>query len=431
MNNEKNKRIRIGETKVAEVKVEEQDINVENLKKDEDSGPEGAEFYNEAGEFDWDSFEATCPSKTRKHNPHIKTQNGDRVFSREVYAQEMYDILTAHDAQLGNVVTKLNPGEIHEGKIYAVSSDYISVDIGYRELIYVKYDKEPEEVQALKPGDETAVLITLLGKNSHITGSITGGVKHKVFMDLREAVETGGTAWIGKVTHMIENGGYMVLVQGIECFMPGSLAGINKLHDFGSIIGTEMYVVPVSFSPDRGTLVVSHRKYLQAMIPSELEKLKENQGETLVGNVTGTAKYGVFVEFNQCLTGMIHNNDLDEDTLTKFKARDIKPGDEVEFIVKDIISNTKITLTQKANAVVNPWTDIISRYQLPAVVEATVKTKKDYGLFITIEEGVTGLLHVSEVGEEIMDVFQKDDKITVQITRIDVDSMKVFLKMPQ
>jgi|TARA_B110000908_G_scaffold39724_1_gene48003 ribosomal protein S1 len=431
MNNEKNKRIRIGETKVAEVKVEEQDINVENLKKDEDSGPEGAEFYNEAGEFDWDSFEATCPSKTRKHNPHIKTQNGDRVFSREVYAQEMYDILTAHDAQLGNVVTKLNPGEIHEGKIYAVSSDYISVDIGYRELIYVKYDKEPEEVQALKPGDETAVLITLLGKNSHITGSITGGVKHKVFMDLREAVETGGTAWIGKVTHMIENGGYMVLVQGIECFMPGSLAGINKLHDFGSIIGTEMYVVPVSFSPDRGTLVVSHRKYLQAMIPSELEKLKENQGETLVGNVTGTAKYGVFVEFNQCLTGMIHNNDLDEDTLTKFKARDIKPGDEVEFIVKDIISNTKITLTQKANAVVNPWSDIISRYQLPAVVEATVKTKKDYGLFITIEEGVTGLLHVSEVGEEIMDVFQKDDKITVQITRIDVDSMKVFLKMPQ
>ena len=223
----------------------------------------------------------------------------------------------------------------------------------------------------------------------------------------------------------------MVLVQGIECFMPGSLAGINKLHDFGSIIGTEMYVVPVSFSPDRGTLVVSHRKYLQAMIPSELEKLKENQGETLVGNVTGTAKYGVFVEFNQCLTGMIHNNDLDEDTLAKFKARDIKPGDEVEFIVKDIISNTKITLTQKANAVVNPWTDIISRYQLPAVVEATVKTKKDYGLFITIEEGVTGLLHVSEVGEEIMDVFQKDDKITVQITRIDVDSMKVFLKMPQ
>jgi ribosomal protein S1 len=60
-----------------------------------------------------------------------------------------------------------------------------------------------------------------------------------------------------------------------------------------------------------------------------------------------------------------------------------------------------------------------------------VKTKKDYGLFITIEEGVTGLLHVSEVGEDIMDVFSNGDKITVQIIRIDVDAMKVFLKMPQ
>jgi small subunit ribosomal protein S1 len=128
---------------------------------------------------------------------------------------------------------------------------------------------------------------------------------------------------------------------------------------------------------------------------------------------------------------MIHNNDLDEETLVKFKARQIIPGDEITFIVKDIISNTKITLTQKANAVINPWNDIISRYQMPCTFEATVKTKKDYGLFITIEEGVTGLLHVSEVGEDLMDVFSSGDKITVQITRIDVDAMKVFLKMPQ
>jgi small subunit ribosomal protein S1 len=314
--------------------------------------------------------------------------------------------------------------------VYAVNSDFISVDVGYRELVYVKYEKEPASVQALKPGEETAVLITSSDYNSHAMGSINGGVKHKVFMDLREAVESGGTAWIGKVTHMIENGGYMVNVQGVECFMPGSLAGINKLHDFTSIIGTEMYVVPVSFSPDRGTLVVSHRKYLQALIPGEIENLKANVGVEITGSVTGTAKYGVFVEFNSCLTGMIHNNDLDEETLAKFRARQIQPGDEIKFVVKDVISDTKITLTQKANETTNPWHDIASRYQIPSVVEAIVKTKKDYGLFISIEEGVTGLLHVSEIGEEIMNVFKNGDPITVQITRIDVESMKVFLKMP-
>ena len=68
---------------------------------------------------------------------------------------------------------------------------------------------------------------------------------------------------------------------------------------------------------------------------------------------------------------------------------------------------------------------------MPSIVQATVRTKKDYGLFINIEEGVTGLLHVSEIGEDIMNVFKAGDPITVQITRIDIDSMKVFLKMPQ
>ena len=427
MNNEKKKRIRISETETNQVQVEEPLTTVENFKP---SDPE-ISYLDEDGEFMWDAYEATCPSKTRKHNPHIKTRDGDRVFSREPYAQEMYDMLTEFSERTGELIPMLNLGEIHEGKIHGISSDFFSVDIGYREHVYVKYDKEPADIQALKPGDPTSVLITQVSNNSHVLGSISGGVKHRVFMDLRDAVEDGNTAWVGKVTHMIENGGYMLNVQGVDCFMPGSLAGINKLHDFASIIGTEMYVVPVSFSPERGTLVVSHRKYLQALIPGELEKLKENQGETLTGNVTGSAKYGVFVEFKGCLTGMIHNNDLDEETLVKFKARQIMPGDEITFIVKDIISNTKITLTQKANAVINPWNDIISRYQMPCTIEATVKTKKDYGLFITIEEGVTGLLHVSEVGEDLMDVFSSGDKITVQITRIDVDAMKVFLKMPQ
>lgn len=429
MNNEKNKRVRIGDVKTESTPVEELTENVENLQEVQEEETES--YYDENGVFMWDAYEATCPSRTKKPNQHIKTQHGDKVFSRESYAQEFYDLLTAFDADHGALLTKINPGEIHEGKIYAVSADFISVDIGYRELVYVKYDKEPVEVQSLKPGDETAVLIVQLGKNSHVLGSIHGGVKHKVFMDLREGVESGSTAWVGVVTHMIENGGYMVNIQGVDCFMPGSLAGINKLHDFSSIIGKEIYVVPVSFSPERGTLVVSHRKYLQALIPNEISNLKETQGETLTGNVTGTAKYGVFVEFNKCLTGMIHNNDLDEDTLAKFKAREIKPGDEISFMVKDIISNTKITLTQKANITVNPWSDITTRYQIPSVVNAVVKTKKDYGLFITIEDGVTGLLHVSELTEEVMSVFKSGDPITVQITRIDVDSMKVFLKMPQ
>jgi ribosomal protein S1 len=392
--------------------------------KEETQDPH-AEFYNEAGEFLWDAYEATCVTRTRKPNPHIKTKHGDKVYSREPYAQELYDILSEHSPE---IKPSLNIGEIHTGVIYAMDQEWITVDIGYRESVYVKASKESEEVRMMIPGDETAVLIT--ETKGTLSGSITGGVKQKTFMDLRDSIEEGNTAWIGTVKNMIENGGYIVKVQGIDCFMPGSLAGINKLSDFSSIVGEEIYVVPVSFSPDRGTIVVSHRKYLQALIPGAITDLKNNIGEQKSGLVTGTAKYGVFVEFDKCLTGMIHSNELDADTLAKFKSRDIKPGDPVNFFVKDIISNTKITLTQKEVTTVNPWININTRYQIPSIVTAKVKTKKEYGVFVNIEEGVTGLLHISELPKDSLDNYSSGDAIDVQITRIDEDSMKVFLKLP-
>ena len=426
------KRKRIGQDVTTTIAVEEttqntqEQVEAKPIAKEEKPVDPNAEFYDENGEFLWEAYEGTCPTRNRTPNPHIKTKDGDKVYSREPYAQELYDMMENYGKDIKPVV---NEGEIHDGIIYAIDRDYITVDISYRELVYVKFGKESAEVQASSVGDETAVLIT--ETKGTLTGTITGGVKHKTFMDLRDAIDEGRTAWIGTVNSMIDKGGYVVTVQGISCFMPGSLAGINKLSDFSSIVGEEIYVVPVSFSPDRGTIVVSHRKYLQALIPTEIDNLKESIEIERDGLVTGTAKYGVFVEFSKCLTGMIHNNDLDEETLIKFKARDIKPGDPIKFKVKDIISNKKITLTQKDVVEINPWINIGQRYQIPCVVEATVKSKKDYGLFITIEEGVTGLLHISEIGEETMSVFNSGDKITVQITRIDEATMKVFLKMPQ
>lgn len=394
-------------------------------------------WLNEDGTFNWEGYEATCITHTRKHNPHVKTNNlKDKIFCREPYAQQMYDMYIGHTS-VQNMRTHVNTGDIIDGKVYAVSPEWMTVDVDYREMIYVKLSKEPEHVlEDYKPGDEVSVLITsdgydTIGNSSHITGSVSGGMKQRVFKDLQSGVDTADTAWVGRVSHMIENGGYIVNIQGVECFMPGSLAGINKLHDFESIIGEELYVVPVSFSPERGTIVVSHRKYLQAMIPTMIEELKATIEDKKTGEVTGTAKYGVFVEFSTCLTGMIHVNDLDEDTMAKFKAREIKPGDSIDFWVKDIISNSKITLSQRAESIENPWKDVETRFKVPCNVEATVKTKKDYGLFISVEDGLVGLLHVSELEEGIMDLYNPGDKITVQINRIDKAAQKIFLKLPQ
>lgn len=386
-------------------------------------------------DFDWDAHLADCPTNFRKPNLHIKAPAGVKVYSRAPYAQELLDLMERFEStepQVFNVVI----GETHTGTVYSVDQEWASIDIGHREMVYVDVNRESKISKArLIPGEKLAVeIVADRSSNSRgfIVGSVEAGIKAAALREMLQSAETQNTAYIGTVTGMIPNGGYFVNVQGIDCFMPGSLAGINKLADFESVLNTQMYVVPMSYSPERGTVIVSHRKYLQALIPGKVEELRSNMGETKTGNVTGSAKYGVFVEFDGCLTGMIHANDLNPEFAKKHKAREINPGDEITFIVKEIITDEKITLTQLEYVeTVDPWKEIANKYKsFPVEVKGTIKSVKDYGVFVDIGDGIVGLLHVSELPDGIeINSISKNDNITVQVIRIEVDTRKVFLKL--
>lgn len=381
-------------------------------------------------EFDWDAHASDCPSKMRKGNPYVKAPKGTKIFYQGADAQKWFDL---YEGITANFKAAVEVGEHIVGTIYSVTEKWATIDVDHRELVYIDLDKESSAIRSLiKPGKEFTVRIT--GKKEErgfIVGSITEGTRQAIIKELQKSIETGSTAYTGTVTQMIPGGGYIVNIQGVDCFMPGSLAGANKLADFESIIGTEMYVCPVSYSYEKGTVVVSHRKYLQALIPNEVEKLRNaERGMTLTGNITGSAKFGVFVEFLGCLTGMIHINDLNEEFSNKLANNQIEPGSEITFMIKEIINDKKITLTQKEEVEVeNPWEGIMERYIMPAKVQGTVKAVKDYGIFVTIEEGIVGLLHISELEGIDISAIKKGDPINVTVTRIDESSRKVFLQL--
>lgn len=406
------------------------DLELDNNDKDSN------DFILPNGEFDWDGYEAYHNTKLRV-NKRVKTAGRKEiVYSHEPYAQEMYNLIS--EVQFQEAMAELTVGAIETGKIYTMTERWATVDIGYREMLYIDLSREDKDVLAdLRPGDEVSVkvLSDKTDTKEYAVASISEGTKQRVFAELRVAAEEGGTAYLGTVKEMIPGGGYIVSVQGINCFMPGSLAGINKLHDFTSIVGTKMYVVPDSFSAAKGTIVVSHRKYLQAMIPNEIAKLQENLETEITGSVTGSAKYGVFVEFNTCLTGMIHVNDLSPELFERHKAQDIAPGEEVTFKIKEIVTNEKIILTQKEKSEVkvdNSWAEFTANFKAPMLVEnATIRSIKDYGLFIAVHGSVVGMAHISEFpeGTVLRDTFSKGQEIAVEVTKIDEETKKVFLKV--
>lgn len=384
-------------------------------------------------EFDWDAYEASCPSVRRKRAKRLK--DGTKVFCSESYAKESLKAYNLDFTENKRIVdVKLDCS--YEGTVDSIDTKWCTIDIGGRDSVYVDLTKEAEEyIELLKPGEKVNVQViesngSIQGK--YILGSVEAGFKRAIFDEILESVENSKTAYNSTVKSIIPGGGYIVEIQGIECFMPGSLAGINKLHDFESILGTQMYVVPMSYSADRGTIVVSHREYLKAMIPTKIAEIKEyDNGVVVRGSVTGSAKFGIFCEFNECLTGMIHVNDLDEETMKRHMNREVVPGEEIEFFIKKIISESKITLSQKpVEAVTDPWFNAAERFKTPVEVTGKIRSVKDYGAFVDIGEGLVGLLHVSEFpeGHDLNELIKGDD-ITVTVTRIDEETRKVFLKL--
>ena len=167
-------------------------------------------------------------------------------------------------------------------------------------------------------------------------------------------------------------------------FMPNTLAGINKLYDPESIVGKNLEVMIESYSKDEGTYIVSRRKYLKTLIPDAISKL--NTGEVYSGNVTGTTPFGIFVEFNDCLTGMIHKTNMNPD----YKISQIHPGMLIEFYIKEIVRD-KIILTQVLKD--SLW-DFI---KVGMVMDGVVKEVKSFGTLITLDEETIGLVHNSEM----------------------------------
>ena len=434
MENQKRKRINVAEQLDKRTTVEQAAPVVEESPKSQVDAER--EYILPNGEFDWEGYEAESSTKLRANFKVNTLSRKHTVYSHDANAQDFYNLI--NEASLSSdLVPQLIEHDVMEGRIHTMSERWATVDVNYREMVYIDLSKEDESmIKEHRAGDivNVKIISDKTATREFALASITEGTKQKVFLDLRESAELGDTAFMGHVESMIPGGGYIVKVQGIECFMPGSLAGINKLADFESIVGTDMYVVPDSFSERRGTIVVSHRAYLQAMIPGMIAELEENPDAVQTGNVTGTTKFGVFCEFKGCLTGMIHVNDLDADWATKHKSGDINPGDVIEFKVKEVVNTKKIILTQveaRPEVVDNSWDEFTKDIKLPMMVDGTVRSVKDYGVFIQVHGTVVGMAHSSSFvkGTNLRETFTRGQEVAVEVTKIDNDTKKVFLKV--
>ena len=290
---------------------------------------------------------------------------------------------------------------------------------------YIRVDYKPQESKYLKNseiGDVIDVLITNIDHNNfYIKGSLSDLYESRAHADLK-SLEEGNSV---KATVLsINPAGYDIeILHGgatLQGFMPNTLAGINKLYDPNSIIGETFDVMIESYAEQEGTYIVSRRKYLQTLIPDAINELDYDIPYT--GYVTGTTRFGIFVEFNGCLTGMIHKANINPEWADRIS--EIKPGFEIDFYIKEVIKqkgrDPKIILTQVLRETV--WDDIRIGQELDGVI----KDVKPFGALVILDDETMGLIHTSEI-EKIKRSFESGQEVKVKVLSVDRQSRKIFL----
>lgn len=320
-------------------------------------------------------------------------------------------------------IAELKTEQIITGKLIAFNAKEYTFDIGYKS--YVSVPKGLEEnvyLNDLNIGDTSELFIksfTDLSYTFNIVGSIAAAkaaTAHTALTTLED------NEFIFAKVKEITPAGFNMQIDYygtiLEAFMPNALAGINKLREGDSerLLNTELEVCVESFSSEKGTYIVSRKSYLKKLVPEKIKSLQKDKVYT--GVVTGTADFGVFVEFDEFLTGMIHKSCINPEY--RDKIQEIPEGTEIDFYIKDILKGDKIILTQILEETL--WDTIKTN----EVYQGKVKNITPFGVLVELDAEVNGLIRKSELKNEPAD-YNESDEINVRIISIDKQGRKIFL----
>lgn len=379
-------------------------------------------------------------TKSRENTTVVK-RVGDKskIYCQEDYAQEVYDLMFST-----NVIKKdVTVGEILKVKDFMVSNrdarEFIAVCDNFTTL-YFNFAKEKKYFEIygvdrdtfhdwIEDGSyhdflkENNVYIQI--ENVEVArGSLYQAHLKTIMKEFREQIIRPTSAYTAKIVDK-NLGGFIVEVQGIKAFLPGSLAAANKIVNFESYIGKEVTVMIEDYLKASDIFVVSYKKYLDYILPGKLADLERNQH--MVGNITGTSKFGIFVEFDDIFTGLLHTAEMSDETLDKFNTRQFKIGQEISAWLKDIREN-KLILTENDPSVRRTEYENFREKVEGNTKKATVISIKAHGALMEIEKGVLGLLPVKEM-KKYRRRLEVGETFDVFIKKVDTSTGKIYLTM--
>jgi len=350
------------------------------------------------------------------------------VSSSESFAALFEESLARKEMRVGEVIT---------AEVIRVDANHIVVNAGLKSESYIpteEFHNDRGEID-VKPGDFVQVAIDALEDGFGETRLSRDKAKRlAAWMDLEQALEKG-TVVQGLINGKVK-GGLTVMLNGIRAFLPGSLVDIRPVKDTTPYENKVMEFKVIKLDRKRNNVVVSRRAVLEASQGAERQALLSSlqEGAVVKGIVKNITDYGAFVDLGG-IDGLLHITDLAWRRV-KHPSEVLAVGDEVEAkVLKFDQEKNRVSLGMKQLGE-DPWVGLSRRYPQSTRLFGKVSNLTDYGAFVEIEQGIEGLVHVSEMDWTNKNVHpsrvvQLGDEVEVMVLEIDEDRRRISLGMKQ
>jgi len=368
--------------------------------------------------------------------------NRNLIRQVEVTPEELEAAYGGMDPEaLALAASEIAVNQIVEGRVLRVEKDFVVVDVGSKSEGIVPLSEWTENEEPPKPGQTVSVLVEELedmyGLGDEYRGMITlskrKAEKIRAWMRVMETVKEGDVV-TGIVTRKIK-GGLLVDI-GVNVFLPASQVDIRRPADIGEFIGRTVQCLVLKIDESRRNIVVSRRALIEqeraekkAQLLAELEV-----GQRRKGIVKNIADFGVFVDLGG-IDGLLHITDMSWGRINH-PSEMVSIDEEIEVVILDVNrEKEKIALGLKQKTP-SPWEDIELRYPVGSRVKGTVVNVMNYGAFVKLEEGVEGLVHISEMSwtrriNHPSEVVQVGDEVEVVVLGIDKEKQEISLGIKQ
>ena len=329
------------------------------------------------------------------------------------------------------------PGSIVRGVVVAIDKDIVLVDAGLKSesAIPAEQFKNAQGELEIQVGDEVDVALdavedgfgeTLLSREK--------AKRHEAWITLEKAYEDAETV-VGIINGKVK-GGFTVELNGIRAFLPGSLVDVRPVRDTTHLEGKELEFKVIKLDQKRNNVVVSRRAVIESENSAERDQLLENlqEGMEVKGIVKNLTDYGAFVDLGG-VDGLLHITDMAWKRV-KHPSEIVNVGDEITVkVLKFDRERTRVSLGLKQLGE-DPWVAIAKRYPEGTKLTGRVTNLTDYGCFVEIEEGVEGLVHVSEMDWTNKNIHPSKvvnvgDVVEVMVLDIDEERRRISLGLKQ